>query len=92
MACAAIHVDTSINVAQAVVRRNQKCLDSDGNHFELQKSNVTCIHLCYQYILSITILIQFFRFLKCVYIFLAPSVCIYIYIYTHTQTHTPLLS
>jgi len=32
-ACAAIHVDTD-NVAQAVVRRNQKCLDADGNHFE----------------------------------------------------------
>ena len=33
-ACAAIHVDTLDNVAQAVVRRNQKCLDADGNHFE----------------------------------------------------------
>ena len=33
-ACAAIHVDTLFNVAQAVVRRNQKCLDTDGNHFE----------------------------------------------------------
>ena len=32
--CAAIHVDTLVNVAQAVVRRNQKCLDADGNHFE----------------------------------------------------------
>ena len=32
--CAAIHVDTSVNVAQAVVRRNQKCPDADGNHFE----------------------------------------------------------
>jgi len=30
----AIHVDTLISVAQAVVRRNQKCLDADGNHFE----------------------------------------------------------
>jgi hypothetical protein len=27
------HVDT-FNIAQAVVRRNQKCLDTDGNHFE----------------------------------------------------------
>jgi len=33
-ACAAIHVDTLVSVAQAVVRRNQKCLDADGNHFE----------------------------------------------------------
>jgi hypothetical protein len=33
-ACAAIHVDTLVNVAQAVVRRNQKCLDADGNPFE----------------------------------------------------------
>jgi len=33
-ACAAIHMDTLINVAQAVVRCNQKCLDTDGNHFE----------------------------------------------------------
>jgi len=33
-ACATIHVDTSVNVAQAVVRLNQKCLDADGNHFE----------------------------------------------------------
>ena len=32
--CAAIHVDTLVNVAQAVVRRNQKSLDADGNHFE----------------------------------------------------------
>jgi len=30
----AIHVDTLVNVAQAVVPRNQKCLDADGNHFE----------------------------------------------------------
>jgi hypothetical protein len=27
-------VDTLVNVAQALVRRNQKCLDADGNHFE----------------------------------------------------------
>jgi hypothetical protein len=33
-ACAAIHMDTSANVAQAVVCRNQKCLDADGIHFE----------------------------------------------------------
>jgi len=33
-ACAAIHVDTLVNVAQAVVCRNQKCLDADGNHSE----------------------------------------------------------
>jgi len=35
--------------AQAVFRRNQRRLDADGNHFEhllqLQKSNVTCVHL-----------------------------------------------
>jgi hypothetical protein len=31
---AAMHMDTLVNVAQAVVRRNQKCLDADGNHFE----------------------------------------------------------
>jgi hypothetical protein len=31
--CAAIQMDTLINIAQAV-RRNQKCLDADGNHFE----------------------------------------------------------
>jgi hypothetical protein len=30
---AAIHVDTLVNVAKAVFRRNQKCLDADGNHF-----------------------------------------------------------
>jgi len=34
MACAVIHVDTLVNIAQAVVRRNQKCLDAHGNHFE----------------------------------------------------------
>jgi len=34
MACAAIHMDTLINVAQAGVRRNQKCQDAYGNHFE----------------------------------------------------------
>jgi hypothetical protein len=33
-ACAAIHVDTLVSVAQAALRRNQKCLDADGNHFE----------------------------------------------------------
>ena len=33
-ACAATHVDSLVNVAQAVVRRNQKCLDANGNHFE----------------------------------------------------------
>jgi hypothetical protein len=27
-------VDTLVNVAQAVVRRSQKCRDADGNHFE----------------------------------------------------------
>jgi hypothetical protein len=27
-------VHTHFNVAQAVVRRDQKCLDADGNHFE----------------------------------------------------------
>jgi hypothetical protein len=32
--CAAIHVDTLVNFAQAAVRRNQKCLDADGNHFQ----------------------------------------------------------
>jgi hypothetical protein len=33
-ACAAIHVDNMVIVAQAAVRRNQKCLDADGNHIE----------------------------------------------------------
>jgi len=33
-ACAVIHVDTLINVAQAVVHLTQKCLDAYGNHFE----------------------------------------------------------
>jgi hypothetical protein len=33
-ACAAIHVDTWVSVAQAAVRRNQKCLVTDGNHFQ----------------------------------------------------------
>jgi hypothetical protein len=33
-ACTAIHVDTLINIAQAVARHNLKCLDADGNHFE----------------------------------------------------------
>ena len=31
---AAMHVDTLVNVAHAVVRHNRKCLDADGNHFE----------------------------------------------------------
>ena len=60
-ACAVIHVDTLVYVAQTVVRCNQKCLDADGNQSEnllqLQKTDVTCIH---GYILSITILIHFF--------------------------------
>jgi hypothetical protein len=30
----AIHVDTLADVAQAAVRRNQKRLDADGNHFQ----------------------------------------------------------
>jgi len=34
MARAVIHVDTLVNVAQVVVRCNQKCLDADGNHFQ----------------------------------------------------------
>jgi hypothetical protein len=34
MACTAIDMDTLVNVAEAVVCRNQKCLDADGNHFE----------------------------------------------------------
>jgi hypothetical protein len=34
MACTAIHVDTLVNVAQAVAYCNQKCLQADGNHFE----------------------------------------------------------
>jgi len=33
-ACAAIHVDTLVSVTEAVVRRNQKCIDANGNHFE----------------------------------------------------------
>jgi len=27
-------VDSLVNVAKAIVRRNQKCLDANGNHFE----------------------------------------------------------
>jgi hypothetical protein len=27
-------VDTLVSVAQAAVRRNQKCLDADSNHFQ----------------------------------------------------------
>jgi hypothetical protein len=34
------HVDTLVNVAHAVVRRNQKCLDADGNHFEHVKRDL----------------------------------------------------
>jgi hypothetical protein len=34
MSCAAITVDTLVNVARAVVRRNQKCLDANGSHYE----------------------------------------------------------
>ena len=30
----AIRADTSVNVAQAAVRHNQKCLDAVGNHSE----------------------------------------------------------
>jgi hypothetical protein len=33
-------------------------------------------------------LIQFFPFLKCVYIFLAPSVCVRVCARAHTHTHT----
>jgi len=33
-ACPAIYLDTFVNVAEAVVRRNQKCLDADDKHFE----------------------------------------------------------
>lgn len=33
-ACAVTQVGTLVNVAQAVVRPNQKCLDADGNHSE----------------------------------------------------------
>jgi len=33
-AWAEIHLETLVNLAQAVVRRNQKRLDADGNHFE----------------------------------------------------------
>ena len=29
-----MHVCVLVNVVQAVVRRNQKRLDADGNHFE----------------------------------------------------------
>ncbi|XP_053434088.1 uncharacterized protein LOC128576103 [Nycticebus coucang] len=32
--CAAIEADTLVSVAQAVLLRNQKCLDVGGNHFE----------------------------------------------------------
>ena len=32
-AFAAIHVDTLVNVAQTVVRRTEKYLNADGNHF-----------------------------------------------------------
>jgi hypothetical protein len=34
MSCTAITVDTLVNVDRAVVRRNQNCLDANGNHFE----------------------------------------------------------
>ena len=61
-----------------------KCLDADGNHFEhllyLQKSNVYSSFVIG--ILSITILIRFFPFLKCVYIFWHP-----LGTHTHTQNY-----
>ena len=76
---AAIHVDPLVNVAQAVVRRNQKCLDAYGNHFlpiiviaevkrDLYSSFVIGIYWVLQF--------QFSFFLSWnVYIyFLAPSV------------------
>ena len=44
MACAAIHVDTLVNVAQAVVRRNQKCLDTDEVKCDLYSSLVIGIY------------------------------------------------
>jgi hypothetical protein len=63
------HVDTLVNVAQAVVRRN---------HFEhllqLHKSNVTCIHLLLSVYIEYYNFNPVFPFLKCVYIFLAPPV------------------
>jgi hypothetical protein len=34
MSCAAITVDTLVNVARSVVRRTQMCLDANGEHFE----------------------------------------------------------
>jgi hypothetical protein len=34
MLCAAITVDTSVNVARSVVRRIQMCLDANGEHFK----------------------------------------------------------
>jgi hypothetical protein len=34
------HVDTLVNVVLAVVRRNQKCLDADGYHFEHVKRDL----------------------------------------------------
>ena len=75
--CAAIHVDTLVNVAQAVVRRNQKCLDADGNHFEhllqFHKSNVT---FCYRYIAYYHFNTVFFPILKCVHVFFGTP-CIY---------------
>jgi hypothetical protein len=73
------------NVAQAAVRRNQKCLDADGNQYSPFVIGIW----------SITILIQFFPFLKCVYIFWNPlcvcvcvCVCVCLYIYINTHTHT----
>jgi len=79
-ACAAIYMDTLVNVAQAVVHRNQKCLDTDGNHFEhllqLQKSNVTCIHLLLSVQIEYYNFNTVFPFLKMCILFLVPSVYI----------------
>jgi hypothetical protein len=88
------HVDTLVNIAQAVVRRNQ-VVTTLSTSCNCRSQTWLVLIFCYRYILSITILIQFFPFLKCVYIFWHPlcvcicvCVCVYIYIYTYIHTHT----
>jgi hypothetical protein len=67
------HVDTLVNVAQAVVRRNQ-VVTTLGTSCNCRSQTWLVFIFCYRYILSITILIQFFPFFKMCIHFLAPSV------------------
>jgi hypothetical protein len=66
------HVDTLVNVAQAVVRRNQ-VVTTLSTSCNCRSQTWLVFIFCYRYILSITVLIQFFSFLKmCIHFFWHP--------------------